>query len=87
MLAGRSFSELERFVLLPRRAAALADETVETVLAARLGELIEGMDRKGRIEGAAVLAGSGVVTQRQAGEMTGVSRDTIRRRVREAQGA
>jgi SpoVK/Ycf46/Vps4 family AAA+-type ATPase len=80
-LRGSSYSEIERAVLQCRRAAAISssqiDEFLESMVAAHLGTL----SKQDRIELAADLVGSGALTQRRAHEITGVSRDTIRKRV------
>ncbi len=80
-LRGSSYSEIERTVLQGRRAAALSsseiDEYFEAMVLGHLGE----MSKQDRIEFAAQLVASGALTQRRAHEITGVSRDTIRKRV------
>ena len=84
---GASYSEINRSVLQSRRAAALSgtdiDEYLESMVAAHLG----AMSKQDRIDLAAELVGSGALTQRRAHEITGVSRDTIRRRVHSNGGA
>lgn len=81
LLKGSSFSDVERLAMRARRAAALTDvslgEYIEHVLSHQLGAL----GKQERISLAAELVGSGAVTQRRAHELTGVSRDTIRRRL------
>ena len=80
-LRGSSYSEIERTVLQGRRAAAISsseiDEFLESMVVTHLGSL----SKQDRIELAAELVGSGALTQRRAHEITGVSRDTIRKRV------
>ena len=77
-LKGRSFSDVERDLLSARRAAAIDG----VALAEQLGELIrsEKLPKAARIAMAATLVGKGLVSQRRAKELTGVSRDTIRSR-------
>ncbi len=86
-LRGASFSDVERLVVGARRAAAvnqtsLADE-ISRVLRARVSELPKG----DRSELAARLVSAGLVSQREAYDLTGVSRDTIRKVVRSGGGS
>ncbi len=85
-LRGTSFSDVERYVVRARRAAAVSEGSSETHLAGILRERIHCLPKKERAVLAAELVGSGSVTQRQAHEMTGVSRDTIRRLIGERRG-
>lgn len=75
-LAGRSYSDIEREVNLARRAAALDGQSLNL----HLSRLIvpDRLSRKERIDVAVRLAGSRIVSQRKAQEITGVARDTIR---------
>lgn len=79
-LAGRSFSEIERKVNSARRSAALNGRKPGDHLAALLK--IDDLSKSERIDLAARLAGSGLVSQRRAHELTGVARETIRDRLR-----
>ncbi len=83
-LRGRSFSDIERAILRARRAAAVGDgqRALDSVFEAQLGNL----SQKEKTELAAALVSAGVASQRRAYELTGVSRDTIRKTVR-AHGA
>ena len=76
--AGRSFSDIERDLAAARRSAALADMPLEDHLAALLASKRVGKSR--RIHVAAAIVEQGLLSQRKAGELTGVARDTIRRR-------
>lgn len=84
VLRGLSFSDVERTVLQLRRAVALSEEKgvsqFETLLRARVSALSHD-ERAGL---AAELVSSGTASQRHAYELTGISRDTIRRAVRSA---
>lgn len=76
--AGRSFSDIERDVVVARRSAALAEVPLEEQLAALLTNKAIGRSRRIHLATAAVE--QGLLSQRKAGELTGVARDTIRRR-------
>lgn len=75
-LGGNSFSEIDRRLKAARRAAALRREALDVQLTALLE--LGGLEHGERIALATSLTDSGVVTQRQAAELTGISRDTIR---------
>lgn len=79
-LAGRSFSDIERDISLARRAAVLKGKD----LAHHLADLVstQGCSKQEQIEMAVRLVKGGLATQRQAQEITGVSRDTIRVRLK-----
>lgn len=81
-LRGLSFSDIERLILRARRAFALSEEKggahLEAVLVSRVSTLSH--DERGVL--AAELVSSGAVSQRRAYELTGISRDTIRRTLR-----
>jgi hypothetical protein len=79
-LAGQSFSDIERKVNSARRSAALNGRKVDDYLAALLN--IDACSKRERIDLAARLVGSGLVSQRRAHDLTGVARETIRDRVR-----
>lgn len=75
-LKGRSFSDVERDLIGVRRAAAIDG----VALGERLGDLLprNRLPKVARIAMATTLVGKGLVSQRRAQELTGVSRDTIR---------
>lgn len=77
-LKGKSYSDIERDLKSARRAAALNGGNLDNHLAGLIK--VEQLDKQSRIELAASLVKSGVVTQRHAHELTGVARDTIRDR-------
>ena len=79
-LAGQSFSDIERKVNSARRSAALNGRKVGDHLAALLK--VNDRPKRERIDLAVQLAGSGLVSQRRAHELTGVARETIRDRLR-----
>jgi SpoVK/Ycf46/Vps4 family AAA+-type ATPase len=77
-LRGLSFSDIEREVLLARRSAVVRSAPLEDVLSGVIQSRVEPMARKERGELAMWLTEAGI-SQRQVHEMTGVSRDTIRK--------
>lgn len=79
LFEGHSFSEIERNVLLARRAAAMNNEPLEAQFKTVIHELAQSLPRKARGELAAKLVASGRMSQREAHDLTGVSRDTIRK--------
>ncbi|MFC9240889.1 AAA family ATPase [Streptomyces decoyicus] len=84
-LKGASFADAERMVMSARRRAALNDERLLDSLL-RLGQdRLRGMDQANRLQIAVDLVQHGEISQRRASELTGVSRDTIRRRQRDEQ--
>lgn len=74
--AGRSFSDIERDLLAARRSAALGRMPLEVQFAGLVGNPAIG--RKERIRLASRIYEQGLLSQRKARELTGVSRDTIR---------
>ena len=82
-LRGGSFSDIEREVLRLRRAASLTDSDVESALRNVLRGRTDALSRPDRADLAAHLVRSGIASQREAHDITGVSRDTIRRHVKE----
>ena len=85
-LAGSSFSDASQAASQARRVAALDDCGVETALQRLLHDIVKSLHRTRRQEFAVSLAVEGVVSQRQASAITGVSRDTIRKHVQSATG-
>ena len=80
---GASFSDIERQILHARRIALLRGglswENLQLVLEQRL----QALSRDARRQLALDLVNADIASQRQAQELTGVSRDTIRRALRE----
>ena len=77
-LEGRSFSDIDRDVKAARRKAALSGESVDK----HLPSLLRGQagTKAARIDLAAELVSTGLLSQRAAHEITGVARETIRAR-------
>jgi len=83
-LSESSFSDVKRSIDQVIRHATIDDLPLDQALARFIGERAERMPRRARCDLAADLARSGV-SQRRANELTGVSRDTIRRRLAESE--
>lgn len=76
---GSSFSDIESTVSRCKRAAALGRGTLESCLVSELEGRVAKLNFADRKQLAATLVDSNVLSQRQAYELTGVSRDTIRK--------
>jgi SpoVK/Ycf46/Vps4 family AAA+-type ATPase len=79
VLQGRSFSDIERLILTARRAATVNGDRLERHLIDIVRDSIQKLPRAARVESARLLLESGAVSQRQAYELTGISRDTLRK--------
>lgn len=80
---GSSFSDIERVILRLRRAAIAHNDSLEDHCKRAVLQLIQAHPPRRRAEIAAQLALTTSLTQRQVHELTGVSRDTIRRATRD----
>jgi SpoVK/Ycf46/Vps4 family AAA+-type ATPase len=76
---GRSFSDIERLLTSARRAATLNEEPLETQLQTIVQETVDALPRAARGEVAKALMAEKDISQRQISELTGVSRDTLRK--------
>jgi SpoVK/Ycf46/Vps4 family AAA+-type ATPase len=85
VLKGCSFADAERFVMTARRQAALSDKRTFEVLLSMGQERVAQMNHAERLQVALDLVQDGGLSQRGASELTGVSRDTIRRKQRVSQ--
>jgi hypothetical protein len=74
--AGRSFSDIERDLLVARRGAALGQVPLEEQLAVFITD--QSIAKADRIRLATAMVEEGLVSQRKARALTGVARDTIR---------
>ena len=81
-LAGESFSDIERKIKSVRRSSALQDGDLVDHLVLLINN--NQLSKSDKIELAVQLVSTGLVSQRQAHELTGVARDTIRGRLRKA---
>ena len=77
-LRGLSFSDIEREVMSARRSAVTRSAPLEDALSTVVQSRVEPMARKERGQIAMWLTEAGI-SQRQVHELTGVSRDTIRK--------
>jgi len=75
---GKSFSEIERQLSLVRRSAAIDNLPLEAKMKGILASA-EHLSKDKRKELALVLSETGVLSQRQTTEITGVARETIRK--------
>lgn len=82
LLVGRSLSDVERAIVRVRRGLALGLLSKADLLVELLRELPLPTDTRSRIELAGRLAEAGVLSQHRISELTGVSRDTIRKYAR-----
>ena len=79
LLTKNSFSDIERNVLAARRAAVVNGQPITAQLEQIAISQIGSIDHPSRIALAKDLLNDGLVSQRRASEITGVSRDTLRK--------
>lgn len=84
VLQGRSFSEIERAIMAARRAATVAGEPLDKHLGDIVRNSMQQLSRSARAETARLLVDSATLSQRQTQELTGISRDTLRKMSRAA---
>ena len=77
-LPGKSFNDIERELMLVRRQAVVEGRRLDELLPEVVRQYVEHMNKATRRSIAAKLAATGL-PQRQISELTGVSRDTIRK--------
>lgn len=85
MFKGASFSDIERAIKSARRHAAVEGLAGDQVLRELVRWRVDEMSRSDRATVATELVKSDIVSQREAHDLTGVSRDTIRKGVREGE--
>jgi len=78
LLQGKSFADVRRIIVSARRTALVHNVPIDSVVQSRVSALLEGEPRARRIEAAVLLRQKGL-TERNVEQLTGVSRDTIRR--------
>ena len=78
---GLSFSDIEREVMLARRSAITRDIPLEEALSGIVQSRMDPLPRRERGQIALWLTEAGI-SQRQVHELTGVSRDTIRKKTK-----
>lgn len=81
-LEGFSFSDVERLILNVKRRAVISDTTVTEQLEIALASRLRDLPTQKRIDVAVGLVLDRGLSQRRAHDLTGVSRDTIRKRIR-----
>jgi len=79
VLRGLSFSDIEREIMLTRRIAVIRGVSMENALTRLVQNHVESIPRQERCQIAMWLTELGI-SQRQVHELTGVSRDTIRKK-------
>jgi len=79
---GTSFSDIEREILSARRAAAIHNVPLEVYVEQVVRQQLLDKPRKTRVDVAAALCEVAGASQRRVHEITGVSRDTIRKRTK-----
>ena len=82
VFAGQSFSDIERELIAVRRTAALKNRPLGKELAKFVAD--SALSKSKCIDLAVITVEQGLFSQREAHAMTGVARDTIRRRVNHA---
>ena len=80
-LRGLSYSDIERELMLARRASVTRSIPLEDALSEVVQNRVDPLPRKERGQIALWLTEAGI-SQRQVHELTGVSRDTIRKKTR-----
>jgi SpoVK/Ycf46/Vps4 family AAA+-type ATPase len=80
-LRGLSFSDIERELMLARRSAVVRGKPLEDALSQMVERRVEPLPRRERGQIAMWLTEAGV-SQRQVHDLTGVSRDTIRKKTK-----
>lgn len=78
-LAGRSLSEVERAILTMRRHAVLTRSTPGTLVGQLAMYQISSLDKQAKMELAIALALSETMSYNQISDVTGISRDTLRK--------
>jgi SpoVK/Ycf46/Vps4 family AAA+-type ATPase len=76
---GKSYSEIERQINLAKKTSAINNISINEVITSLVVKNVH-LKRTEKQELAFILEESGIVSQRRANEITGVSRDTIRKR-------
>jgi SpoVK/Ycf46/Vps4 family AAA+-type ATPase len=79
ILDGKSFSDIERLFKQSQREAILTEKPLERAVLIRVANQISGMSRRSRQELGSHLVQQGL-SQRMVAEITGVSRDTLRKK-------
>lgn len=78
VMAGSSFSDVERALTALRRRAAVRDTSLDSEVLPYIADRVQSMMPDDRRQIAVLLSSHPDISQRRASELTGVSRDTIR---------
>ncbi|MBK9104070.1 MAG: AAA family ATPase [Saprospiraceae bacterium] len=78
---GKSFSDIERQLTIVRKSAAISGQSLEMKLNSMLIDVAD-LNHEQRIEFACALVEGEILTQRAAHDLTGISRDTIRKHMK-----
>jgi SpoVK/Ycf46/Vps4 family AAA+-type ATPase len=81
VMVGASYNDVERAMLSIRRDSAINGRPVVDGLQRMVQDHCKALTTQQRVKIAAMLVETGQLTQRKASEVTGVSRDTIRRHI------
>ncbi|WP_071145735.1 ATP-binding protein [Bacteroides ihuae] len=76
---GKSYSDIERLIILARKSAAINDVPLEN----KIKDLLivsDNLSHEERIKLACILVNEKIISQRQAQELTGIARNTIRKK-------
>ena len=84
VMTGVSYSDVEHAMLSIRRDSAIHGHSVVDGLQRMIEDRCKALNASQRVKIAVGLVETGQLTQRKASEVTGVSRDTIRRRLSSA---
>lgn len=85
-LGGSSFSEIEREILQVRRQAAMKELSVDEAALTRIVDRLHRLPTRERVNFAVQLLNDSDLSQRRVSEMTGVSRDTLRKHTSKERG-
>ncbi len=80
-LVGSSHSDAYQLACQARRVAVLEEADLEIGLQQTMGNIVADLSRAGRQKFAISLVEGNLLSQRQSSELTGVSRDTIRKHI------
>lgn len=81
VFSGKSFSDIERLINIARRNAAVNDTPLE-ISFKELISSVAGLTHADKVELACILVNEKIFSQRQANEVTGVARETIRKNIK-----
>lgn len=74
-----SFSEIERLIKTARKQAIITNSSITNVLLDIIKLKLKDLDKDQKLDQAVALVKNNIISQREACELTGISRDTIRK--------